>query len=513
MMTPRARDLCILGVLALAWNALIAAWIDQPGYTDAYYYFNGGVFLARGDGLWEPYLWNYINAPPALPVPAFGYWRPLASFVAAGGILALPWLQPFDAAQAPFVLLGAGLPLVSYIVTEKTLGDRWLSWVAGLMTVLGGFFAPYWSLTETFTPFALAGAVVLLCVGMARVSDGRRYRWLLWAVAGACAALADLTRADGLLLLATAGLFALFHQRRWEALGALLLAYVLMISPWFARNLATYGSIQPPGGLSALWLLDYNDLFNYPSDLSAANFLSAGIGEILRVRWVAFQGNLGTVAAVLHLVFLFPFGVIGFWLRRKDALIAPALVYGLGLFGAMTLLFPLPGVRGGLFHSGGALLPFVFAGSLVGLRWTVSRLRRWNQRQAMQVFSAACVVYAALVTGYVLFQKLPAWNESRAVYRQIGAELEALGVEPDALVMSNSPPDMYTMTGRGGVPLPNGDEAVLLRAARDYGVRYLVIDIDVPEELTTLYEEGPTSEALQPLAHFGDVALYEITLP
>lgn len=513
-MTLRTRDLLILFLIALAINALIAVWTDVPGYImDAHYYFNGGVFLARGDGLWEPYLWSYVNAPPSLPAPAFGYWRPLASFIAAVGIVALPWLPPFDAAQAPFVLLAAGLPLISYLVAEKLLGERWLAWVAGLMTVFSGFFAPFWSLPETFAPFALAGSLALLCAGLGYERGQGPRGWVWWAAAGFFAALADLTRADGLLLLGVAGIFALFHPRRLRALAGLLGAYALTMAPWFARNLATYGGLQPPGGLSALWLLDYNDLFNYPPNLNAAEFFRAGAAEILRVRWVGFVGNMATVVGVVHMVFLLPFSVIGFWLRRRDALVAVALVYAVALFGAMTVLFPLPGMRGGLFHSSGALLPFVFAASLAGLRWAVGRRRRWNQRQAIRVFGAACIAYAALVTGYVLFLRLPSWNESGAVYGQIGEELEAIGAEPDALVMSNNPPALYTMTGRGGVPLPNGDESTLLRAARDYGVRYLVVDANVPEGLASLYEDGPTSDALRPLAAFGDAVLYEITLP
>lgn len=513
-MKPRTRDLLMLYVIALIGNALIAAWIDAPGtIVDAHYYFNGGVFLARGDGLWEPYLWNYVGAPSSLPAPAFAYWRPLASFIAAVGIVGLPWLPPFDAAQAPFVMLGSILPLVSFTVAAKVLRDRWLAWVAGLMTILGGYFAPFWSLPETFTPFAVFGALVLLGIGMARERAGRQHVWIGWVVAGFCAALADLTRADGLLLLAVAGLFALFAKRRWRATAVVLATYILTMSPWIVRNLVAFGSLQPPGSLSTLWLLDYNDLFNYPPDLNATDFFRAGIGEILRVRWMGFWGNLGTIVAVLHLVFLFPFGLIGFWQSRKDTFIAPALVYGLALFGAMTILFPLPGMRGGMFHSGGALLPFVFAASLVGLRWTVSRMSGWNHHQAMRVFGAACVVFAALVTGYVLFGKLPTWNESNAVYSQVGEALNDLGVGPDTLVMSNNPPGMYTMTGRGGVPLPNGNEATLLHVARDYGVQYLVVDANVPEGLSSLYADGPSSGALQPLATFGDVVLYEITPP
>ena len=49
-MTQRTRDLLILFVVALSVNGAIALLITNPGYTDSYYYFNGGLFLAEQAG-------------------------------------------------------------------------------------------------------------------------------------------------------------------------------------------------------------------------------------------------------------------------------------------------------------------------------------------------------------------------------------------------------------------------------------------------------------------------------
>src|SRR5687768_17291646 len=95
---------------------------SNPGYFDAYYYFNGGTFIARGEWT-EPYLWNYVGAPSHLPVEAFSYWQPLPSMLAALGIKLLPAFAPYDAAQIPFVALAAVLPLISYAVGLH-IGDR-----------------------------------------------------------------------------------------------------------------------------------------------------------------------------------------------------------------------------------------------------------------------------------------------------------------------------------------------------------------------------------------------------
>ncbi len=67
------------------------------------------------------------------------------------------------------------------------------------------------------------------------------------------------------------------------------------------------------------------------------------------------------------LIFLLPFTVLGLWRLRRERLLWPFFLYAPLLFAAMTLAFTFPGMRGGLFHSGGALLPFFFAAAGPGL--------------------------------------------------------------------------------------------------------------------------------------------------
>ncbi len=109
-MSQRIRDLLILYGLALLVNGLVAVLVDSPGYVDAYYYFNGGRLLVEGYGLNEPYLWNYVYAPASLPAPAFTYWQPLPSLLAALGIALFGQVDAFGAAQAVYVAAGSFLP-------------------------------------------------------------------------------------------------------------------------------------------------------------------------------------------------------------------------------------------------------------------------------------------------------------------------------------------------------------------------------------------------------------------
>ena len=530
-MKPYIRDRLILYGLGVCVNGLIAVLVASPGYVDAYYYFNGGLSLAEGRGLGDPYLWHYVDAPPSLPTPGFSYWQPLPAFLSALGIALFGRAAPFGAAQAVYVLAGSILPLISYSVAKEVSGQRRHALIAGLLTVFSGFYTIYWSLPESFTPFALSGAGALWLMGRAR-STGRGWQWL---AAGACAGLAHLTRADGLLLMAILIIAAFRPAWPERDRGARFLVsavalgssgYALAMLPWWARNLSVLGHVAPSGGLSTLWLIEYNDLFNYPSHLSAARYFSAGWVVILEGKWKALTGNLATLIGVQNLVFLTPFTVIGLWRRWRDDLFLPATLYGASLFAAMTFAFSWPGVRGGYLHSGGALLPFIFAAALSGLddtlRWVARRRAGWRVEVSSQVFGWAMVSLAILISAFVVLTRVVglsdlstiSWNHSNDVYDHIGKELNALAVGETARVMSNNPPGFYTHTGRGGVPLPNGDERALLRAADAYGVDFLVVDRHVVAALADLYLEGPTSERLELIETYGStdspVYLYRI---
>ncbi len=512
-MNQRTRDLLLLAALSILVNGIVAALVAQPGYIDAYYYFNGGKAIADGHGFVEPYLWNYAYTHPTLPAPAFAFWQPLPSILAAIGIALLRFVPAFDAAQVIFVLLAAALPVLSYLIGSE-LGERRHALLAGLLTVFSGFYVIYWSLPESFTPFAVSGAGALALAGA-----GMRWRrgWP-WLAAGVCAAFGHLARADGVLLIGVVLAMALLTRvptRARLTFAALsLVGYGIVMIPWYWRNWVTFGGLQAPGGLNALWLIEYNDLFNYPQNVTAVRYFAAGWGTILGMKLDALWINLWRFIAEDNLIFLTFLTPIGLWRRWRNAWLKPAVLYGIALFVAMTFAFSLVGANGGFFHSAGALLPFVFPAAVLGLddvlHWAAAR-RGWNFRMAGRFFGSALIVMAALLTAYLVAARvvgLPysgqiVWNNSHTVYAEIGAELSREGALPDAPVMSNDPPGFFYFTGHGGIALPNGDEPSLLRAADDYHVEFLVVDKNVPDGLISLFEHGPSTNRLQLIDTFG----------
>ncbi|HEX3052918.1 MAG TPA: hypothetical protein VHP83_19825, partial [Aggregatilineaceae bacterium] len=189
------RTYLIVFLLAAVWGTFLALLIDQPGYTDAYYYFNAGQRLVQGDGLTDPYLWTYLNAPDRLLGPSHAYWMPLESLLAA--VTMAVFGANFGAAQIPAVLCFAGLVTLVFWLGGAVGHTRRYAWLAALLVLFSGFYTPFWTTTDTFALYGLVGAAALVAIGKGRVVGD--WRW--YALGGGLSALAHLTRADGLLLL------------------------------------------------------------------------------------------------------------------------------------------------------------------------------------------------------------------------------------------------------------------------------------------------------------------------
>ena len=147
----------------------------------------------------------------------------------------------------------------------------------------------------------------------------------------------------------------------------LILGYLLVMLPWFSRNWQVAGTLLPAEGSKAAWLADYDDLFSYGKEISPRTFWAQGWEAIWRGRWWALVANLQTVIAVWGMIILTPLALVGGWHLRRHGLVQLAGIYALLLFAAMTLVFAFPGARGGLFHSGAAVYPFMAALAAVGL--------------------------------------------------------------------------------------------------------------------------------------------------
>lgn len=532
----RWLDPLLIWLLSLAVHAVVARWVDSPGYMDAAYYYGGALRLIQGHGFTEPYLWNYVDNPVGLPHPSHLYWMPLPSILAAASMAVFG--SSFRAAQIPFLILASLLAPFTFMLTQRLVGDRRQAWLAGLLAIFSGFYFPFLVTTDAFALFCLLGAgCVLLTV---RAGSSRRPGLTLLA-AGALAGLASLSRADGLLLGAIGAIWIATHPAqtgddasgavslRLRPLGPFLAGFVCVMTPWWIRNTLVVGSPFPPGGMKAAWLLSYDELFNYPAALlTPAHLWSQGWAGALHTRWEAVLTNAQTVVAVHGLIFLLPFAIIG--LRRTGTSSAwrLALAYYAGLLALMTIVFPFPGMRGGLFHSGIVLLPFVWSTAPAGIdaavEWVAARRRGWDLRQAQRVFGWAAVALALALSVWLTGKKIGAWDQvgldwgsADQHYGAVGEWLDA-HAEADAIILVNNPPGFYYFAQSPAIVIPNGDVETVLAVADRYGARYLVLEANHPAGLAELYAGQRLLSRLEHVATFDDalgrpVLLFVIQAP
>lgn len=517
----------VIFFMGLVVTLSMASFQGVPGYMDAEYYAAGGIQIASGKGLTEPFLWNYLDDPAGLPHPANTYWMPLASLLAAGGMLIMGRLD-FISARLLFFPLAALIPVITGWLAYQLTGRRPAAWMAGGLAVFSGFYVLYLGLTETFSLYMILGSL-FLWVGTAS-RPGIRRAVLLGGLAG----LMHLARADGILWLAAAGILVGidgWKQRatgQWRTLlikfSGLILAYGVVMGFWYGRNLAVFGSLFPPGSSRALWLVDYDQLYAFPAgSLNFQNWWASGIVELLKVRWDALVANLQTALAVQGAVYLSPLIVVGFWRLRRHPMVQVGGVFWLVTLAVMTLVFPLAGSRGGFLHSGAAFQPLFWAAAAEGLMGFIDlgvRWRNWKPARAAAGFGLMAVIVASLVTLGVAGARLigegghaSAWQASWDAYAAAGSALERSGVPVGERVMVNDPPGFYLAAGYPALAIPNGGVDVLLAASRRYQASYLVLEENTVKGLRPLYRQPEDQPGLKYLETVGSAHLFQILQP
>jgi 4-amino-4-deoxy-L-arabinose transferase-like glycosyltransferase len=493
--------LAALVVAALALALLLHLPKRSPGYMDAYYHLTMAERIAGGQGFTEPFVWNYLDAPEDIPHPSHLYWAPLPSILAAGAIRLFG--DSYAAASLPFILCAAALPLLTFGLARQMGADTREAAVSALLTLLAGFYAAYWTSPDSFAPFAVAG-----CGALWLMSRAHERRWRALG-AGLCAGLGHLARPDGVLLILVGMLGLLWAGargimgRRAASRAALwmLVGYAAVMGPWFARNWAVAGSPLAGGGLSALFLRDYDELYAARHIPTLADYLSWGFASIVASKASALVSNLITLVGALLVVLVGP-SAWGLWAARRRICLWPAMAFGTLLLLAMSFAFTFPGVRGSFFHSAGALVPFLFAAVFPGLRagvaWAGARRPSWNAGQAYRVFAVALVAMAVAVSGVLYARAIggrpPAvapWNLRDDVYPVVARWLDAHAEAADR-VMVGDPPAFYYYARRECVAIPSDGMEALRFAQAKYGVRWLVLEYNHPRFLNAIYNKSET---------------------
>jgi len=292
-----------------------------------------------------------------------------------------------------------------------------------------------------------------------------------------------------------------------QSLAILLAGYLLVMLPWWARNLNEIGSPFASGLTRSLWFTDYDDLYLFPaSALTVERWWSQGLGAIAGVRLQALFSNLQSLVVVNGLVFLTPLVIWGAWRHRFDPWVRIHAVYLGALLVVMSLVFPFAGPRGGFFHSSVAAMPMIWTLSALGLTSFIDtgvRRRGWQATSAERVFGLAAVGLAALLTCFVYQQRVIgqgagglAWQFSEARHQAIVKAFPALRASNRAIA-ANDPPGLYLAAGVPVVPIPDGGTDLLQQAAERYDVGWVVLELDHPKALSELYSNPEGAEGLR----------------
>ena len=489
------RNALILISLGFATAWIASQGVGSPGYMDADYYYTMGKQWASGQAAQEPFLWNYLSQPETIPTLSHGYWSPLTSII-IGFFLRL-FGAGFPIAQLPFIIFTSLLPYLVWWLALAMGSDPDLSFQAGLLALAPGYFLPYFVTTDVFSLYALLGVLLMLVLQIKL--EG--FTLLKWNLAGILVGLAHLSRADGfLLILIPITLMVSYKGKRSKQLGLLMLGYLIVMTPWFYRNLITSGSLLNPAGGRTLWLLSYDEIFSYPAHLlSPERWWAAGLGQIMSHRWSAATTILQRIVGENGLIFLAPLMLIGIRMHWKEPLVRAVFAYLIALLIVMVLIFPFAGARGGWFHSSVAAMPLLWIMAPYGLKasieWVGSR-REWDLVRAKVVFGYAMICMALLFTwGLYAYRvvgsnrNLVNWDLPQARYELIRDAIQTLDPDP-GVVAINNPPGFYQVSGMKAVSLPNGDLTVLEQVVEKFGISWIVLDINHPEGLKTLFTLG-----------------------
>jgi 4-amino-4-deoxy-L-arabinose transferase-like glycosyltransferase len=483
-----------IAIFAAALLARIFSFVlfPHPAYPDAFYYTAAARELAAGHGLTIPYLWSFIEvgshvpANAVLPLPAFAHWMPLASLIQVPFIWAL---GPTDLASAlPFLLLGAALAPLTYFLGRDLLNRERTARSAGILAATGVGLAPFLSQPDNFALYGILAIGSLWLV--ARTLRGVERPYVTLAAAGVLAGLAMLSRSDGLLLFVAVGLLWLFGRpwRRGVTLGRIStrglivfgLAGIIVVAPWFAHQLAIFGSLWPSSASGRiLFIRQYGEMFSADGPLNLDYLLSWGIGSLVQSRLVGLGLAAFLWSVYLTAVVLTPLAILGAWIGRRTLMLRPWFAW-IAIFWLWSGLVAAPHLLTGNFiHSVGAILPITLLLIVVGfeaiMAFVARHLPHWDAEAGTRRFLAGLVALAIILGAISSAKAIDPWSSQRNAYSQVSAYLDSHG-PADARVMSADPGAIWIITGHPGIQTPDSGPAITEAALRSYDIRWVVLD-------------------------------------
>lgn len=487
-----------LALLALAFvvaRLATAAIVSQPGYTDSYYFTDVAVRLAHGQGLTADFLWSPVEggATPldlSLPVTSHLFWVPLPTVLAAVGILLFgSLLETFRAAQIPFIVVAALIPVATYRAARSLgAGERYALASAALVG-LGGLLAPGLVAVDAFAPAALVGTLFFIAYRRAATGDVR------WGVAaGALVGVLYLARTEGALFgLALVALLAVPRARAAALAGC---AVALAIgAAWLARDMMS-GVPSDLFARSAL-LMRYEDFFAYDPTFVGAPGTS--IGDFIAAKGGALLQNAGTFLFTYALVLIVPL-VMGIRALRDRADVRAWAGLALVVYLAQSLVWTLHSTRGSYFHSLAAFFPFGSAIAAAGAQ----RLLAGRTPQV----AAAWIWGALLIVAATSYGAVTQWDASfNGTARARAAALHAI---PDGPFLAIDAAAWRWISGRAVAVTPADGVAAAACVAARVGARSIVLEPAHFSAYESLYDGTDVPPPFGPVDRDGSLTVYPI---
>lgn len=491
-------------VLTFAAKSVVNEPRREVNHGDISFYVTVARNLVEGRGFVIDYIWNFWAEPEGIPQPSNVWWMPLASIVAAIGMALGD--GGYVAGQTATIALSSVLPAVVFLLGRDLFGCPRVGLAGALLSTTFHLFLDKPSAPLSHCPYVVFACLTLWLV--VRAVDRPR----LWTLVGASIALTQLSRSDGILLFATAAVAALVGgQRPWvratgegtrrtlaglaKAAGLAALGYAVVMSPWWARNLADFGTLQPGDALRSLFMTEYLQWYALPGSVTPQTLLADGWGPVIDHR-IAVGGNNWTSlhSGMVNGAHFRPLAAQDHWLvatlwlswaglvscfKRRFAFLA---FHAAMLWVFYSLLFTAVGnesFRSGMY----SLYPFLVVCAGRGAQNVAHLVTRplpvpVRERVALGLWA---LVIAALAWGQFdharesMRRKAAHIAQEHAWYERLADEvLEPKGLLDETL-MARRVHRFHAITGARLVQIPYEDEPTIRDVARRYGVTHLVL--------------------------------------
>jgi len=501
------KNYIFLFLFAFAVFSINIIFQKTPGFMDSEYYFLGGKYLAKGD-LSAPVLWNYLDNPKSLPHSLFTYWMPFPSILSMIPMVILNNYS-FLTGRFLFLVIAALIPLLTMYMGFLILKNKFASWIAALLSIFGGFYYKFYTITETVTIYIFLGGLYFLLIHKLFKSDKYKNVLVISAILGLVTGFLHLTRVDGIFFVGLSIIAILFEinlSNRFLvkkiplsifAIGIFLVSYLLISGWWYLRNLELFSMLFSPANSKAIWIASYEDTFTFPaSNLNFSFWLQSGFPQKGHQIWQSLKNNMGNIIAVQSYIIGFPLLILSLLKHWKKNIFIFPILYFLIIFTIMTIIFSEAGGRGGFLHSIAAIQIFFWILIADGLnkfiQWGI-QVRGWSLHRSQLMFGSALIGFSILLTTFVYLRDVIgfdrnqiAWNQEFHEFIDLEEQIDLRSDNKMDVLMINDPVGYHVATGRWSIVIPKSDWQELEILIDEFDVKYIILDNNLPDGLSNI---------------------------